>query len=125
MDKNKLVLIGSGIAILLAILFAVVFLSKKDVVVDSQVEKKNAQIIKNITAKIDLMDSNSIGITTSDGKKLTLSVLLESASFIEQTIKGDGIFSEKIIKLTDVPKNKMIDIQYNSETNEVMLITVR
>ena len=99
MDKNKLVLIGSGIAILLAILFAVVFLSKKDVVVDSQVEKKNAQIIKNITAKIDLMDSNSIGITTSDGKKLTLSVLLESASFIEQTIKGDGIFSEKIIML--------------------------
>jgi len=90
-------------------------------------EEKRAQIaaIRNIKGKITKIEVSSIEITPTEGGKLTLKVPQKGANFSSLTKREDGVFMVKEIGLFDIPKNKEVDIQYNSTTNEVMLVSVK
>ena len=91
----------------------------------SEEEKTKIANIKNVTAKITSISISSIKATTSDGKELNLIVPQSGASFAEQTTQKDGSFMNKEIGLLQVPKNKNVEIQYDSATNEVLLIIIK
>jgi len=81
--------------------------------------------IKTLTTKITSISINFIKATTSDGKEFILSVPQTGASFVQQITQKDGSFIEKEIGLLEVPINKDVEIQYNSKTNEVMLVIIK
>ena len=91
----------------------------------SEEEKTKIANIKNVTAKITSISISSIKATTSDGEELNLIVPQSGASFTEQTVQKDGSFMNKEIGLLQVPKNKNVEIQYDSATNEVLLIIIK
>lgn len=90
-------------------------------------EEKKAQLqaIRNITGKIVSTKEDAINVAADNGEKLSLKIPEQGANFIKETIQTDGSFLDEKIELTKVPKNKQIDIQYNSTTKEVMLIVVK
>ncbi|MFZ2975084.1 MAG: hypothetical protein WA055_00460 [Candidatus Moraniibacteriota bacterium] len=140
MQQHKKILIISIIAV---VLFAVIFLFiinrnyKKKISTSSGqnvqappvllTEDKKTEIAnaKNIIGKIVSINIDNIEIITSKGEKLTLNVPQAGASFVMQIIQKDGNFLNKEIGLFDIMKNKEVKIQYNSKTNDVMLIMVK
>ncbi|MDO9231542.1 MAG: hypothetical protein Q7U36_03660 [bacterium] len=90
-------------------------------------EEKKAQVaaIRNIKGKITAIDISAISVTPTTGEKLTLKVPQKGANFSSLTKQKDGSFMAKEIGLFEIPKNKEVDIQYNSTTNEVTLVTVK
>lgn len=99
---------------------------KDDGVVPLSEEKKaQLQAIRNITGKIISIKDANINVTVGNGEKLVLEIPEQGANFIKETVQADGSFLDEKIELTKIPKNKQIDIQYNSTTNEVMLIVVK
>ncbi|MFA6160366.1 MAG: hypothetical protein WC678_04765 [Parcubacteria group bacterium] len=144
-QKNKSILAVSIIvlAILTLILVAIIMKNKKKSVAPpktnpnieesqknstSQIsEEKKAEVaaIRNIKGKITDIKIDSISVTPTTGEKLTLKVPQKGANFSSLTKQKDGSFMVKEIGLFEVPKNKEVSIQYNSTTNEVMLVEVR
>jgi len=100
---------------------------KKDTDIVPLTEEKKAQLqaIRNVSGKIVSIKAETINIAVDNGEKLTLKIPEQGANFIKETVQADGSFLDEKIELTKVPKNKQIDIQYNSAKNEVMLIVVK
>ena len=88
-------------------------------------EKTEVAAIKNVTAKITSVSLTSIKATTSDGAELSLTIPQTGASFTEQTTQADGSNIQKEIGFLELPKNKDVEIQYNSKTNTVRLVIVK
>lgn len=90
-------------------------------------EEKKVQVeaIRNIKGKIIVIDISAIEVISAEGEKLTLNVPQEGVNFLSQIKGKDGAFSVKEIGLLDIPKDKEVDIQYNSSNNEVMLVNVQ
>ena len=53
-----------------------------------------------------------------------LKIPQKEVSFRTQTLLADGSFLKKEISLVDISADEDVEIQYNSETNEVMLVVV-
>jgi hypothetical protein len=128
-NKNRNILIVAIVAIIIGIFVVVIFLGQKDKVNNIIKPKKSTEIqsnevVKKVRAKIDSVSFNSIEATTSNGEKLKLNIAPET-SIVKQTLKGDGVFSEENMAVLDIPKDKLVDVQYNSQSNELMLLTVR
>ncbi len=148
-QKNKKILMILIITLaILAFIFATIFAINKNKVKDASKtnqssgknlnddeedptpkisEEKKAQVaaIRNIKGKITKIEVNSIEVIPTEGEKLTLKVPQKGANFSSLTKREDGAFMVKEIGLFDIPKNKEVDIQYNSTTNEVMLVSVK
>ena len=89
---------------------------------DNQVEQNNP--IKDIKAKIVSVDVGQVKILEANGKEKVLYVPQKDASFMKKTqsVEGEELMME--IGLFDLPKDKDLDIRYNDQTKEVMLIVV-
>ena len=90
-------------------------------------EEKKAELIaiRNITGKITSININTIELIPTEGKKIILKVPSTGANFFSQTVQKDGSFLNKEIGLLELPKDKKVDIQYNSQKMEVMLVVVK
>jgi len=90
-------------------------------------EEKKVELaaIKNIKGKIIATENSNIEVETTEGEKITLKAPLEGANFSILTKQEDGSFMVKAVGLSEIPKNKEADIQYNSTTNEVLLVNVK
>lgn len=95
--------------------------------VDQISEEKKVEVdeIINITGKLTSVDISAIEVTPTEGDKITLKIPQKGANFFSQTKREDGVFVTKEIGLFDIPTNKEVAIQYNSTTNEVMMIEVK
>ena len=91
---------------------------------EENVNEVEAKDIKFITGKIISIDISSVKIKTSDGE-LTLSIPEQNVSFLQKTTQKNGDLLMKEIGLFDVVKNKDVEIQYNSTTNEVILVEIK
>ncbi|HAT74104.1 MAG TPA: hypothetical protein DCS08_03795 [Candidatus Moranbacteria bacterium] len=91
---------------------------------EENVNEVEAKDIKIVTGKIISIDISSVKIKTSDGE-LTLSIPEQSVSFLQKTTQKNGDLLMKEIGLFDVVKNKDVEIQYNSTTNEVILVEIK
>lgn len=99
---------------------------KKDGVTPLTEEKKaELKAIRNITGKITAINDDSIDVIRSNGDALTLNIPDQGVNFVKESAQKDGSFLNEKIELSSVPKNKQINIQYNSTTNNVMLIVVK
>ncbi|KKP77758.1 MAG: hypothetical protein UR78_C0030G0006 [Candidatus Moranbacteria bacterium GW2011_GWF2_35_39] len=80
-------------------------------------EEERAELaqIRNTSGKIKSVDIDTIVIAEETGN-LTLKVPPTGA---------DGSFLNKEIGLLELPKDKKVDIQYNSQKMEVMLVVVK
>ncbi|OGI33143.1 MAG: hypothetical protein A2489_03405 [Candidatus Moranbacteria bacterium RIFOXYC12_FULL_36_13] len=89
-------------------------------------EEERAELaqIRNTSGKIKSVDIDTIVIAEETGN-LTLKVPPTGANFFSQTVQKDGSFLNKEIGLLELPKDKKVDIQYNSQKMEVMLVVVK
>lgn len=90
-------------------------------------EEKKAEIeaIRNIKGKITAIDTDSIEVVLTEGEKITLKIPQEGANFSSLTKQDDGSFMVKAISLSEISKDKEVDIKYNITTNEVLLVSVK
>jgi len=90
-------------------------------------EEKKAEVAvtRNIIGKITAIKIDSISVTPAAGEKLTLKVPQKGANFSSLTKQKDGSFMVKEIGLFDIPQNKDVEIQYNSQKMEVTLVSVK
>ena len=118
-EKKTKIIIASGIFLIVLIIISVIFVNIK------KTKESSSSPIENVIGKIDYVDINAVGITTSNGKKLQLSILSEGVSFIKEIMQEDGVYLNENIALTDIPKDRDVNIQYNNKTNELMMIIVK
>ncbi|MDO9231294.1 MAG: hypothetical protein Q7U36_02290 [bacterium] len=123
-EQKKKIIIISGIAlvVLIVVLAVVVGIRKGKT---TTTEKFIAPPVENIIGKITDINVNRVSIATESGDALVLAIPSSGVSFVKQKILEDGSYLNERIALFDIPKNQDIDIQYNSETNELMMIVVK
>ncbi len=122
-EKKKKIIIISGaiMAVILVVILAVTIITKNN----KAKEKLKAPLVENIVGKIINIDVEKIEVATKDGSVLILAVPPNGVSFAKQRILEDGSYLNERIALFDIPKDKDVDIQYNSETNELRMIVVK
>ena len=98
---------------------------EKSVTAKPAPEEFAGNVIRNTQAKIISVNTGAIEITTEIGEKLTLKIPQKGASFIKQIKQANGEMLLEDIGLMDISKEKNVDIQYNGQTNEVMMILVK
>lgn len=129
-QKKKIIIIGGVVVlVILVVILVVMFRNRKPKIViptgiSSQKElKKNPT--QNIIGSISSVDAGIIEIISDQGEKIVLTVPSSGVSFKKQTLQEDGSFLNEDIGLFDLPKNKEVKVQYNGETNELMMIVVK
>jgi hypothetical protein len=81
--------------------------------------------IENITGKLTMVDIGAVKVETEAGEELTLNISQEEgASFIKQPKQGEDTFMNEEIGLLDLPLNKTVEIQYNTQSNNLMMVIV-
>ncbi len=89
-------------------------------------EEKKAElaVIANVSGKVLSVSAENVKLSTTEGEK-TLKVPEEGASFVSQTKQENGSIMIEEIGVLKVPVNAEVDVQYNSATNEIMLLAVK
>lgn len=97
---------------------------KKEITPLTEEKKEELAAIKVTTGTLTSIDIARINVLTPEGD-LELMVPQQGASFVNQTIQEDGSFLIEDVGLFDLPTDKEVEIQYNSASNTVMLVTVQ
>lgn len=88
-------------------------------------EAINPLAVKNVTGKLTAVDIGEVKATTESGEEISLKISQEKgASFYKQTKEKEDTFFNAEIGLFDLPLNKDVQIQYDGETNELMMVIV-
>ena len=90
----------------------------------TETEKEELNAIKVVTGTINSVNISKITVSTPEGE-MELNVPQKGASFVKQTTQEDGSFLVEDIGLFDLPTDKAVEIQYNSNSNDVMLVSVK
>jgi hypothetical protein len=136
MENKKLrnILIGLVVAGVL-VLVVVIILNKKDnSVVSTTPEKESAEAkavredfettYQNVTGTVTSVDFGALEVLLENGNKLSLKIPDKNVSFLSPIEQENGEILLENIGLFDIPQDQLVDIQYNTRTNEVMLVVV-
>ncbi|KKP80241.1 MAG: hypothetical protein A2271_02945 [Candidatus Moranbacteria bacterium RIFOXYA12_FULL_35_19] len=131
--RKKIIIISSiGIAVLILIVtLVVVFSGKKNNSTETPpkilepLPIADRNFIKNVEGTINHIDLNTVVMTTNTGRRLNLTFSKKGVSFMKQQKQEDGNILLTKIGLLDIAENQEANIQYDSETDEAMLIVVK
>jgi hypothetical protein len=98
---------------------------KNDITAKTSEEKFQKNAVEDIIAKINSINNGAIEVTTDKGEEITLKIPEKGASFMKQVVQPDKKILLQEIGLLDLPKNQNLDIKYNGQSNEVMLIIIK
>ncbi len=87
-------------------------------------EEEDFAAINRIAGKVISAETGSIKILTTEGE-LTLKIPQSGAFFTKQIKQEDGSFLVEEMGVSDIQKDKEVFVQYNSKTNEVMLVVIK
>lgn len=137
MDKQKIKIVIIIATAILAFVAIVVFLlggknknsNEQETFIPSNVslqKETKKEDIRNITGRVLSVDANveNIQIGLSGDRKLNLTTRAGEFSILKQGKQADGNFVNEIIGIFDVPKDQDVEIQYNGQTNELIMILV-
>ncbi|MFZ2975083.1 MAG: hypothetical protein WA055_00455 [Candidatus Moraniibacteriota bacterium] len=134
-NKKRIIIIGGVVMIIILIVVSVgVIRNKKNSQTPKETEmakdiSQKEEIVKNkiqnIKGKVSSIDIGTAEIVGSDGEKLSLKISQKGVSLLKQIQQGEGNGLLKEISIAEVPLNQEVDIQYNSQDNELMLIIVK
>jgi seryl-tRNA synthetase len=84
-------------------------------------EKEMIKKIRNVKAILKTVDIGQITME-AEGQELELKVPEQNVNFVKQTPQEDGSILNEEIGLFDLPLDKEVEVQYNANKNEVMLV---
>ncbi|MFZ2975699.1 MAG: hypothetical protein WA055_03715 [Candidatus Moraniibacteriota bacterium] len=87
-------------------------------------EKDKLENVENIAGRINFINVGSIKISTNKGE-LILKIPQKEVTFTMNVLQKDGSFISRKIGLLDLPKDKDVDVSYNSKTSELISILVK
>ncbi len=128
--KIKIIIISAAALVVLVIIAMIIFSGKdnglvkiNDSIAPALEEEIEKNPIENAIGEINNISANSIEATLETGEKIILNIPKTGVSFIKQTEKDNKIIAEEI-GLFEIPKNQKVDIQYNKQTKEIMMVIV-
>ena len=130
-QKKKIIIISSIIVVVLVVILVAISFNKKDKVqnkslppiltTEEQTEKKS---IENVVGKITTINASYVEVIVGGAEKIKLDIPQSGVTFAKQTKKDNKLISEEI-GLFDLPKDKDVEIQYNSGTKKLMMVIVK
>lgn len=131
-QKSKLIIIWAVIIIILAIIVTIVIVNKnnKPVEINQTISLPQKKVIKesatkSVIGKVNVIDVNTMEVTTDKGEKLMLNIPSKEVSFIKQSQEKEGEILLEDIGLLDISKEQNVEVQYNSQTDDLMMVTVK
>jgi hypothetical protein len=131
--KTKQIIIITIIAVSAFVLIAI-FLSNKNkqtIKINNEISQENSEEIsvdvkniKSIRGKIVDINTGEIKIAVENEEDLVLEIPQKNVSFIKQEKKENGEFLNEEIGLFNLKKEQEADIQYNSQTKELIMIVI-